>query len=153
MPPACVSELVGLTMSDISLRQESVLRIGGEKATKSGWCRWGKRRYCGWKITSVWSPWLLNSVASDVLFPSQRAQQMTRQTFWHRIKHYAVLAGIDSKSFPACYAMRSPAFAQSRGADLAGADAVGTQRSLHHADATTWRPSVCDRHQQHHPRA
>ena len=33
----------------------------------------------------------------DVLFPSQRAQQMTRQTFWHRIKHYAVLAGIDSE--------------------------------------------------------
>ncbi len=30
-------------------------------------------------------------------FPSQRAQQMTRQTFWHRIKHYAQLAGIDSE--------------------------------------------------------
>lgn len=28
----------------------------------------------------------------------QRAQQRTsRQTFWHRIKHYAVLAGIDSE--------------------------------------------------------
>ncbi|MDI5419181.1 hypothetical protein MJI12_26585, partial [Salmonella enterica subsp. enterica serovar Kentucky] len=40
-------------------------------------------------------PWLLNGVSIDVLFPSQRAQQMTRQTFWHRIKHYAVLAGID----------------------------------------------------------
>lgn len=45
-----VSELVGLTMSDISLRQ-GVLRVV-EKGTKSGWCRWGKRRYCGWKITS-----------------------------------------------------------------------------------------------------
>ncbi|STM47169.1 tyrosine recombinase [Escherichia coli] len=42
-------------------------------------------------------PWLLNGVSIDVLFPSQRAQQMTRQTFWHRIKHYAVLAGIDSE--------------------------------------------------------
>ena len=35
-------------------------------------------------------------ISSDVVFPSQRAQQMTRQTFWHRIKHYAVLAGIDT---------------------------------------------------------
>ena len=39
---------------------------------------------------------LLNGQSSDVVFPSQRAQQMTRQTFWHRIKHYAVLAGIDT---------------------------------------------------------
>ena len=37
-------------------------------------------------------PILLNGQSSDVVFPSQRAQQMTRQTFWHRIKHYAVLA-------------------------------------------------------------
>ena len=41
-------------------------------------------------------PILLNGQSSDVVFPSQRAQQMTRQTFWHRIKHYAVLAGIDT---------------------------------------------------------
>ncbi len=43
-------------------------------------------------------PWLLNGVSIDVLFPRQRAQQMTRQTFWHRITHYAVLAGIDSET-------------------------------------------------------
>ncbi len=24
---------------------------------------------------------------------------MTRQTFWHRIKHYAVLAGIDGENY------------------------------------------------------
>ena len=40
-------------------------------------------------------PILLNGQSSDVVFPSQRAQQTElRQTFWHRIKHYAVLAGI-----------------------------------------------------------
>lgn len=32
-----------------------------------------------------------------MLFPSQRCQQMTRKPFWHRIKHYAILAGIDSE--------------------------------------------------------
>ncbi|VDR24785.1 Tyrosine recombinase XerD [Raoultella terrigena] len=44
-----VSELVGLTMSDISLRQ-GVLRVVG-KATKSGWCRLAKRRCCGLRTT------------------------------------------------------------------------------------------------------
>ncbi|MGS9272969.1 tyrosine-type recombinase/integrase, partial [Salmonella enterica subsp. enterica serovar Infantis] len=42
-------------------------------------------------------PWLLNVVSIDVLFPSQRAQQMKRKTFWHSIKHYSVLSGIDSE--------------------------------------------------------
>jgi hypothetical protein len=42
-------------------------------------------------------------VASDVFFP------VTRQTFWHRIKHYAVWRGSTAKSSPrTCYAMRSP---------------------------------------------
>ena len=40
-------------------------------------------------------PQLLGEKSSDVVFPSKRAKQMTRQTFWHRIKHYAVKAGID----------------------------------------------------------
>ncbi|STS85114.1 tyrosine recombinase XerD [Klebsiella pneumoniae] len=46
-----VSELVGLT---IERHQPAAGACCGwwEKATKSGWCRWGKRRYCGWKITS-----------------------------------------------------------------------------------------------------
>lgn len=103
-----VSELVGLTMSDISLRQ-GVLRVVGKRQQRAAGAAGGRGGTVGGKLPRVWSPWLLNGVASDVLFPSQRAQQMTRQTFWHRIKHYAVLAGIDSESFPrTCYAMRSP---------------------------------------------
>ncbi len=46
-----VSELVGLTMSDISLRQGVVRVIG--KGNKEGWFRWVKRRFTGWKRT--WS--------------------------------------------------------------------------------------------------
>lgn len=91
-------------------------------------------------------PWLLNGVASDVLFPSQRAQQMTRQTFWHRIKHYAVLAGIDSEKLSP-HVLRH-AFAThllNHGADLRV-----VQMLLGHSDypprryTPTWRPSVCD---------
>ncbi len=91
-----VSELVGLTMSDISLRQ-GVLRVVG-KGNKERLVPLGEEAVL-WveNYLEYGRPWLLNGVASDVLFPSQRAQQMTRQTFWHRIKHYAVLAGIDSE--------------------------------------------------------
>lgn len=46
-----VSELVGLTMSDISLRQGVVRVIG--KGTKNGWCRWVKRRSTGWR--RIWN--------------------------------------------------------------------------------------------------
>jgi integrase/recombinase XerD len=149
-----VSELVGLTMSDISLRQ-GVLRVV-VKATKSGWCRWGRGGTVGGKLPRVWSPWLLNGVASDVLFPSQRAQQMTRQTFWHRIKHYAVLAGIDSEKLSP-HVLRH-AFAThllNHGADLRV-----VQMLLGHSDLSTTQiythvatERLRQLHQQHHPRA
>ncbi len=130
-----VSELVGLTMSDISLRQ-GVLRVVG-KGNKERLVPLGEEAVL-WveNYLEYGRPWLLNGVASDVLFPSQRAQQMTRQTFWHRIKHYAVLAGIDSEKLSP-HVLRH-AFAThllNHGADLRVVQMLlGTQRSLHHAD-------------------
>ncbi|XPE54056.1 tyrosine-type recombinase/integrase [Shigella flexneri] len=101
-----VSELVGLTMSDISLRQGVVRVIG--KGNKERLVPLGEEAVY-WLETYLehGRPWLLDGVSIDVLFPSQRAQQMTRQTFWHRIKHYAVLAGIEQrKAVTACVASR-----------------------------------------------
>lgn len=103
-----VSELVGLTMSDISLRQ-GVLRVIG-KGNKERLVPLGEEAVM-WveNYLEYGRPWLLNGVASDVLFPSQRAQQMTRQTFWHRIKHYAVWRGSTARnSLRTYYAMPSP---------------------------------------------
>ncbi len=100
-----VTELVSLTMENVSLRQG-----GGTgssvKVTKSGWSRWGENAV-DWieQFLEIGRPQLLGEKSSDVVFPSKRAKQMTRQTFWHRIKHYAVLAGIDSdKLSPPCNA-------------------------------------------------
>jgi hypothetical protein len=82
-------------MSDISLRQGVVRVIG--KGNKERLVPLGEEAVY-WLETYLehGRPWLLNGVYRR-LFPSQRAQQMTRQTFWHRIKHYATLAGIDSE--------------------------------------------------------
>ena len=65
-----VSELVGLTMSDISLRQ-GVLRVVG-KGNKERLVPLGEEAVL-WveNYLEYGRPWLLNGVASDVLFPSQ----------------------------------------------------------------------------------
>ena len=150
-----VSELVGLTMSDISLRQ-GVLRVVG-KGNKERLVPLGEEAVL-WveNYLEYGRPWLLNGVASDVLFPSQRAQQMTRQTFWHRIKHDAVLAGIDSEKLSP-HVLRH-AFAThllNHGADLRV-----VQMLLGHSDLSTTQiythvatERLRQLHQQHHPRA
>ena len=150
-----VSELVGLTMSDISLRQ-GVLRVIG-KGNKERLVPLGEEAVM-WveNYLEYGRPWLLNGVASDVLFPSQRAQQMTRQTFWHRIKHYAVLAGIDSaKLSPHVLRHAFATHLLNHGADLRV-----VQMLLGHSDLSTTQiythvatERLRQLHQQHHPRA
>jgi len=150
-----VSELVGLTLSDLSLRQGVVRVIG----------KGGKERLVPLGEEAVYwienyfehgRPWLLNGVAIDVVFPSNRAQKMTRQTFWHRIKHYAILAGIDAERLSP-HVLRH-AFAThllNHGADLRV-----VQMLLGHSDLSTTQiythvatARLKQLHQQHHPRA
>ncbi len=90
-----VTELVSLTMENISLRQGVVRVIG--KGGKERLVPMGESAV-DWIETFIkrGRPVLLGETSSDVVFPSRRARQMTRQTFWHRIKHYAVLAHIDT---------------------------------------------------------
>lgn len=150
-----VSELVGLTMSDISLRQGVVRVIG--KGNKERLVPLGEEAvYWVENYLEYGRPWLLNGTSVDVLFPSQRAQQMTRQTFWHRIKHYAILAGIDSEKLSP-HVLRH-AFAThllNHGADLRV-----VQMLLGHSDLSTTQiythvatERLRQLHQQHHPRA
>ncbi len=150
-----VSELVGLSMSDISLRQGVVRVIG--KGNKERLVPLGEEAV-HWLESYLehGRPWLLNGQSIDVLFPSQRAQQMTRQTFWHRIKHYAVIAGIDSEKLSP-HVLRH-AFAThllNHGADLRV-----VQMLLGHSDLSTTQiythvatERLRQLHQQHHPRA
>ncbi|PVX39908.1 tyrosine recombinase XerD subunit [Pasteurella langaaensis DSM 22999] len=92
-----VTELVSLSMDNISLSQGVVRVIG--KGNKERIVPMGEEAaYWVGEFISYGRPVLLNGQSSDVVFPSKRAVQMTRQTFWHRIKYYAVLAEIDSNS-------------------------------------------------------
>ncbi|WP_319928982.1 site-specific tyrosine recombinase XerD [Xenorhabdus santafensis] len=149
-----VSELVGLTLSDVGLRQ-GVIRIIG-KGNKERLVPLGEEAiYWLEKYLEYGRPWLLNGAVSDVFFPSKRGTQMTRQTFWHRIKHYAILAGIDSERLSP-HVLRH-AFAThllNHGADLRV-----VQMLLGHSDLSTtqiYTHVATERlkvlHQRHHPR-
>lgn len=150
-----VTELVSLTTENMSLRQ-GVVRVLGKG---------GKERLVPMGENAV--DWietffeqgrmvLLGEQTSDVVFPSKRARQMTRQTFWHRIKHYAVIAGIDSDSLSP-HVLRH-AFAThllNYGADLRV-----VQMLLGHSDLSTtqiYTHVATERlkqiHSEHHPRA
>lgn len=90
-----VTELVSLTIENMSVKQGVVRVIG--KGNKERIVPMGEEAaYWVRQFMLYGRPVLLNGQSSDVVFPSQRAQQMTRQTFWHRVKHYAILADIDA---------------------------------------------------------
>ncbi|AKJ43931.1 site-specific tyrosine recombinase XerD [Pragia fontium] len=150
-----VSELVGLTISDVSLRQGVVRALG--KGDKERLVPLGEEAvYWLEQYLEYARPWLINGGTLDILFPSKRGQKMTRQTFWYRIKHYAVLAGIDSEALSP-HVLRH-AFAThllNHGADLRV-----VQMLLGHSDLSTTQiythvatERLKQLHQQHHPRA
>ncbi|MDV5171683.1 site-specific tyrosine recombinase XerD [Photobacterium rosenbergii] len=150
-----VTELVSLTMENVSLRQGVVRVIG--KGNKERLVPMGEDAI-DWieQFLQSGRPQLLGEKSSDVVFPSKRAKQMTRQTFWHRIKHYAVKAGIDGDTLSP-HVMRH-AFAThllNYGADLRV-----VQMLLGHSDLSTTQiythvatERLKQLHSAHHPRA
>ncbi|MBC7004334.1 site-specific tyrosine recombinase XerD [Photobacterium sp. BZF1] len=150
-----VTELVSLTMENVSLRQGVVRVIG--KGNKERLVPMGEDAI-DWieQFLQSGRPQLLGEKSSDVVFPSKRAKQMTRQTFWHRIKHYAVKAGIDGDTLSP-HVMRH-AFAThllNYGADLRV-----VQMLLGHSDLSTTQiythvatERLKQLHETHHPRA
>ena len=150
-----VTELVSLTMENMSLRQ-GVVRVTG-KGGKERLVPMGEDAI-EWIETFLHQgrSELLGEKTSDVVFPSKRAKQMTRQTFWHRIKYYAMLAEIDSELLSP-HVLRH-AFAThllNHGADLRV-----VQMLLGHSDLSTTQiythvatERLKQLHSEHHPRA
>ncbi|MNN69362.1 Tyrosine recombinase XerD [compost metagenome] len=97
---------------------------------------------------------LLGGRPSDVLFPSLRGEQMTRQTFWHRIKHQAQVAGIGKALSPHTLRHAFATHLLNHGADLRV-----VQMLLGHSDLSTTqiythvaRARLQELHARHHPR-
>nr|WP_288497994.1 site-specific tyrosine recombinase XerD [uncultured Pseudomonas sp.] len=148
-----VSELVGLTLEQVNLRQ-GVLRVFG-KGSKERLVPMGEEAI-GWveRYCREARPALLAGRPADVLFPSLRGEQMTRQTFWHRIKHHAQVAGIAKSLSPHTLRHAFATHLLNHGADLRV-----VQMLLGHSDLSTtqiYTHIACARlqalHAQHHPR-
>ncbi|HLD65412.1 MAG TPA: site-specific tyrosine recombinase XerD, partial [Pseudomonas sp.] len=94
-----VTELISLTLEQVNLRQ-GVLRVFG-KGSKERLVPMGEEAIA-WieRYLREARAFLLAGKPSDVLFPSLRGEQMTRQTFWYRIKHQARVAGIAKSLSP-----------------------------------------------------
>ncbi|WP_027909156.1 site-specific tyrosine recombinase XerD [Pseudomonas sp. URMO17WK12:I4] len=148
-----VSELVGLTLEQVNLRQ-GVLRVFG-KGSKERLVPMGEEAI-GWveRYCREARPALLAGRSADVLFPSLRGEQMTRQTFWHRIKHHAQVAGIAKSLSPHTLRHAFATHLLNHGADLRV-----VQMLLGHSDLSTTqiythiaRARLQALHAQHHPR-
>jgi integrase/recombinase XerD len=149
-----VSELVGLTMAQVSLDMGVVRVLGkgskerlvpmGEEAID-----WIKRYLTGARTT------LAGEAKSDAIFLTARRGPLTRQAFWQLIKRYALVAGI-ARSMLSPHTLRH-AFAThllNHGADLRV-----VQMLLGHSDITTTtiythvaRERLKQLHRRHHPR-
>ncbi|MGL4517004.1 MAG: site-specific tyrosine recombinase XerD [Shewanella sp.] len=149
-----VSELVGLTMEQLSLRQGLVRIVG--KGGKERLVPLGELAVAEVEayLTEA-RQILLGYKQSDVLFPSRRGQMMTRQTFWHRIKRYALRAGIETELSPHTLRHAFATHLLNHGADLRV-----VQLLLGHSDLSTTqiythvaRARLQALHEQYHPRA
>nr|WP_157608651.1 site-specific tyrosine recombinase XerD [Shewanella violacea] len=148
-----VTELVSLTMEQLSLRQGLVRVVG----------KGGKERLVplGELAVSEVENYLqgaraelLKGKLSDVLFPSKRGQMMARQTFWYRIKLYALRAGIVTHISPHTLRHAFATHLLNHGADLRV-----VQLLLGHSDLSTTqiythvaKARLSQLHSEHHPR-
>ncbi|MGE8409700.1 MAG: site-specific tyrosine recombinase XerD [Pseudomonas sp.] len=148
-----VTELISLTLDQINLRQ-GVVRVMG-KGSKERLVPMGEEAVL-WleRYLRDGRNGLLNGRPSDVVFPSQRGEQMTRQTFWHRIKHHAQVAGINKALSPHTLRHAFATHLLNHGADLRV-----VQMLLGHSDLSTTqiythvaKARLQELHALHHPR-
>jgi len=148
-----VTELTSLQVVQVSINQ-GVVRVFG-KGSKERLVPMGEeallwlRRYMAGPRAE-----LLKGIPSDVVFPSRRGRQMTRQTFWYRIKIYALRAGIRQELSPHTLRHAFATHLLNHGADLRV-----VQLLLGHSDLSTTqiythvaKQRLQELHSRHHPR-
>jgi integrase/recombinase XerD len=148
-----VSELIALTHTQVNLRQ-GVLRIIG-KGSKERLIPFGEEA-ASWLQMYLHDarPVLIKGRSAEALFVTRRGNAMTRQAFWYRIKHYALLAGITKPLSPHTVRHAFATHLLNHGADLRV-----VQMLLGHSDLSTTQiythiaqERLKSLHTQHHPR-
>jgi integrase/recombinase XerD len=148
-----VTELVGLTLDQVNLRQ-GVVRLTGKG---------GRERLVpfGEQAVTWLSDYLDNARgelsrgrAGHALFPTTRGGPMTRQAFWYLIRRYAQRAGLTKPLSPHTLRHAFATHLLNHGADLRV-----VQLLLGHSDLSTTqiythvaRERLKDLHAVHHPR-
>jgi integrase/recombinase XerD len=148
-----VSELVGLRLAQVNLRQ-GVVRVMG-KGNKERLVPLGEEAvYWLEKYQREARINLFKAEANDVMFPSSRGKLMTRQTFWHAIKRHSLVAGIQKNLSPHVLRHAFATHLLNHGADLRV-----VQMLLGHSDISTTqiythvaRERLKELHAEHHPR-
>jgi integrase/recombinase XerD len=148
-----VTELTSLQLVQVSLNQ-GVVRVFG-KGNKERLVPMGEEALL-WLQRYLAGPRaeLLKGIPCDVVFPSRRGRQMTRQTFWYRIKIYARRAGIKKELSPHTLRHAFATHLLNHGADLRV-----VQLLLGHSDLSTTqiythvaKQRMQELHARHHPR-
>ena len=148
-----VSELVSLELGGLNLAQ-GVVRIMG-KGSKERLVPIGDEAlaWIGRYLREA-RPQLVAEGSGAVLFPGRGAGPMTRQTFWHRIRHHARVAGITKPLSPHTLRHAFATHLLNHGADLRV-----VQMLLGHSDLSTTqiythvaRERLRQLHAEHHPR-
>jgi integrase/recombinase XerD len=148
-----VSELVGLTLSQVSLTQGVVRVIG--KGDKERLVPMGEEAI-SWisRYLAEGRPKLVRSRSTDALFATARGGPMTRQAFWHNLKVHTRTAGIQTALSPHTLRHAFATHLLNHGADLRV-----VQMLLGHADLSTTQiythvaqARLKSLHEQHHPR-
>jgi integrase/recombinase XerD len=149
-----VSELVGLALGQLNLRQGAI-RVSG-KGHKERMVPMGEQAldWLGQYLARARPALLRPGVGSEAVFLTNRGRGMTRQAFWYMVKRYAREAGIDKPLSPHTLRHAFATHLLNRGADLRV-----VQMLLGHSDLSTTqiythvaRVRLQALHGRHHPR-
>lgn len=149
-----VSELVGLTLTQLSLRQGLVRIVG--KGNKERLVPLGEEALA-WveRYLRQGRPLLLGTASSDQVFPGRAGAVMTRQTFWYRLRQMAQQGGVHKPLSPHTLRHAFATHLLNHGADLRV-----VQLLLGHSDLSITQiythvaqQRLKSLHGMHHPRA